>query len=230
MSAEEKHKAAESSSSFVGSNTSDWTCTQREREREGERGGGGATWKAAESHPSSSVWTCTDLSIPWAQCLCVWSRQLRAALQDGSPDESFGPGSSAGKEPGPQSEGSERSSNPRVSGDRRHSAYQGLIKPSWVICTVRPLGIGIKTEEVSGRVRWRGGWGRGGREGGGSVKQCVGGGGGGGLGGKRIKGISFRLDELHCHQARRFFESLISFSPLFSKHRDGTRANCWDEI
>ncbi|CAB1446660.1 unnamed protein product [Pleuronectes platessa] len=79
----------------------------------------------------------------------VMKQELRAALQDGSPDESSGPGSSAGKEPAPQSEGSERSSNPRVFGERRHSAYQGLIKPSWAICTVRPLGIGIKTEEAA---------------------------------------------------------------------------------
>ena len=63
--------------------------TERERERERER----ETWKAGESCPSSPVWTCTELSIPWAPRLSFWSCRLCMALLDGSSDESFGSGS-----------------------------------------------------------------------------------------------------------------------------------------
>lgn len=118
---------------------------------------------------------------------------------------------------------SKRGQKEKLLGERRQTTYQGLIKPWRVICTVRPLRIGIKTEEVSGRAKGKGGWGMGGRGSDGSVR---------GVGSlrERVKGISFRLDELHCRQDRNFFVSLISFSPSFSKQRDRTRENCWDKI
>lgn len=65
---------------------------------------------------------------------------------------------------------------PRVLGERRQTAYQRLIKTWRVICTVRPLRIGIKTEEVRGRTKGK----RGGREGDGV-----------GSLGERIREISF---------------------------------------
>lgn len=45
----------------------------------------------------------------------------------------------------------------RVLGERRQTAYQRLINPWSVICTVRPLRIGIKTRDARGRVRMRNG-------------------------------------------------------------------------
>lgn len=68
-----------------------------------------------------------------------------------------GPGSSAGKKPGTSKRGQQEKLKPLVLGERRRTAYQGLIKPWRVICTVRPLRIGIKTEEVSARMKGRGG-------------------------------------------------------------------------
>lgn len=45
----------------------------------------------------------------------------------------------------------------RVLGKRRQTAYQRLINPWSVICTVRPLRIGIKTRDARGSVRMRNG-------------------------------------------------------------------------
>lgn len=115
---------------FIGMQQHVWldmytvTITHYKKGKERERVTHMKSWRV-----SSPVWTCTELSIPWAQCLCFWSCQLCAALSDGSPNESFGPRSSTGKKPGPQREVSKRNSNLRVLGERRQTAYQRLIKP-----------------------------------------------------------------------------------------------------
>lgn len=180
-------------------------------------------WKAGESHPSSQVCTCAELYSPS-------SMPLR--LIPSAPHGSLGPvarcelwvwllhreetrTSKRG-----QKERRKKNLKSRVLGERRQTAYQRLINPWSVICTVRPPRIGIKTRDARGRVRLRDGR-RGGvigqREGARSP-------------GEGIKEISFRWNELHCHLARIFFVSLISFSPSLSQSRNRTREKCWDKI
>lgn len=67
----------------------------------------------------------------------------------------LGPGSSAGKKPGTSKRGQQEKLKPQVLGEGRRTAYQGLIKLWRVICAVRPQRIGIKTEEVSARMKGR---------------------------------------------------------------------------
>lgn len=179
-------------------------------------------WKAGESHPSSQVCTCTELyslsSMPLRLILSALHGSLgpvaRCALGLASPQ---------GRDLDLK-ERSERKKKQtlksRVLGERRQTAYQRLINPWSVICTVRPLRIGIKTRDARGRVRLRDGR-RGGVmgqwEGARSPREG-------------IKEISFRWNELHCHLARIFFVSLISFSPSLSQSRQRTREKRWDKI
>lgn len=180
-------------------------------------------WKAGESHPSSQVCTCTELYSlssmpprlilsaphgslgPVARCelwVCLLHREETWTSKRG------------------QKERKKKYLKSRVLGERRQTAYQRLINPWSVICTVRPLRIGIKTRDARGRVRLRDGR-RGGVmgqwEGARSPREG-------------IKEISFRWNELHCHLARIFFVSLISFSPSLSQSRNRTREKRRDKI
>lgn len=120
----------------------------------------------------------------------------------------MGLGSTAGEQTRPSKRGQKQKLKPRIPpGKRRQTTYQGLINPRRVICTVRPLRIGIKSEEVRIKGKREGeGW-----------EAVIGQRGGLGLQGRVEKGLVLDLYELHCHHARHASVSLISLAAGSSK-------------
>lgn len=64
-----------------------------------------------------------------------------------------------GEETSTSKRGQKEKLKSRVLGERRQTAYQRLINPWRVICTVRPLRIGIRTKDARGEQKGMGGWG-----------------------------------------------------------------------
>lgn len=211
MSVLEKHNAPERLAPLVCSDTSERTCTVC---------GNNLPVCENEDHLLSLNMRKDSFSRSW-ECLLLIPSALSSSL-GGSQEESLWLGSSVGKSPGPQ-RGVMKKSSILVQQEKSLAAYPGLTKPYWVICAVGLLRIGIKTVEVRRRVRGCG------REGSMGHLRRIGSDGIKSLRSK-IKGISFRLDKLRCYSARHFFQSLISISLFFLKHKERTRENCYHEV